>query len=129
MSTAQTLQQAWPFPKNPMPITIIGAGGIINDAHMPAYRKAGFQVLGVFDENVQRAQLMAERWQIARAWTSLDEMIADTGPRKVIYDAAIPPAATLSLLERLPVAASVLMQKPMGANLAQARAIVDCCQR
>jgi predicted dehydrogenase len=129
MSTAQSLQQAWPFPKDPIPIAIIGAGGIVNDAHLPAYRKAGFQVLGVFDENVQRAQLMAERWQIARVWTSLDEMIADTGPRKVIYDVAIPPAATLSLLERLPVAVSVLMQKPMGANLAQARAIVDCCRQ
>jgi predicted dehydrogenase len=129
MSTAQSLQQAWPFPKTPIPIAIIGAGGIVNDAHLPAYRKAGFQVLGVFDENLQRAQLMAERWQIARVWTSLDEMIADTGSRKVIYDVAIPPAATLSLLERLPAAASVLMQKPMGANLAQARAIVDCCRR
>ena len=129
MSIVQTLQQAWPSPKNPIPIAIIGAGGIVNDAHMPAYRKAGFQVLGIFDANVQRAQLMVERWKIARVWTSLDEMIADVGARKVIYDVAIPPAVTLSLLERLPLAASVLMQKPMGADLAQARAIVDCCQR
>jgi len=54
---------------------------------------------------------MAERWKIARVWTSLDEMIADVGAQKVIYDVAIPPAVTLSLLERLPLAASVLMQK------------------
>ena len=58
MSTAQSLQQAWPPPKNPVPIAIIGAGGIVNDAHMPAYRKAGFQVAGIFDENAHRAQLM-----------------------------------------------------------------------
>jgi predicted dehydrogenase len=129
MSTVQALQQAWPFPRSPLPIAIIGAGGIVNDAHMPAYRKAGFQVSGIFDENVQRAQLMAERWKIARVWASLDEMIADVGAQKVIYDVAIPPTVILSLLEQLPAAASVLMQKPMGADLAQARAIVDCCRR
>jgi predicted dehydrogenase len=129
MSTAQSLQQAWPPPKSPIPIAIIGAGGIVNDAHMPAYRKAGFQVVGIFDENPQRAQLTAERWKIARVWTSLDEVIADTVARNVIFDVAIPPTATLSLLERLPAAASVLMQKPMGVDLEQARAIVDCCRR
>ena len=129
MSTAQSLQQAWPPPKNPMPIAIIGAGGIVNDAHMPAYRKAGFRVVGIFDENPQRAQLTAERWKIARVWTSLDEVIADTVARNVIFDVAIPPSATLPLLERLPAAAAVLIQKPMGVNLEQAHAIVDCCRQ
>jgi predicted dehydrogenase len=129
VNTTQSLQQAWPLPKDPIPIVIIGAGGIVNDAHMPAYRKAAFEVLGIVDESTQRAQSAAERWKIARVWTSLDEVIADTGTQKVIFDVAVPPAVTLSVLERLPVAASVLMQKPMGANLAQARAIVDCCRR
>jgi predicted dehydrogenase len=129
MSTAQSLQQAWPPPKSPLPIAIIGAGGIVNDAHLPAYRKAGFQVVGIFDENAHRAQLTAERWKIARVWTSLDEVIADTADRNVVFDVAIPPTSTLPLLERLPAAASVLMQKPMGVNLEQARAIVDCCRR
>jgi predicted dehydrogenase len=129
MSTAQSLQQAWPPPKSPIPIAIIGAGGIVNDGHMPAYRKAGFEVAGIFDENGDRALLTAERWQIARVWTSLDEVIADTAARNVVFDVAIPPTATLPLLERLPSGASVLMQKPMGVNLEQARAIVDCCRR
>jgi predicted dehydrogenase len=129
MSTAQSLQQAWPPPKSLIPIVMIGAGGIVNDAHLPAYRKAGFPVVGIVDENRERAQATAERWNIARAWSSLDEALADTAARKVIFDVAIPPTATLALLERLPAAASVLMQKPMGVNLAQARAIVDCCRR
>ncbi len=129
MSTARSLQQTWPLPQSPVPVAIIGAGGIVNDAHLPAYRKAGFQVAGIFDENEQRARLTAERWQISRVWTRLDEVIADTAARSAIFDVAIPPAATLSLLERLPDAAAVLIQKPMGVNLGQARAILDCCRR
>jgi predicted dehydrogenase len=129
MSTAQPLQQAWPLPQKPLPIAIIGAGGIVNDAHMPAYHKAGFQVIGIFDNDTQRAQLTAERWKIARVCTSLEELIAAAVAQEAIFDVAIPPAATLSLLDRLPPGAAVLIQKPMGINLEQAHAIVDCCRR
>ena len=44
------LQQAWPMPSTPRPIVIIGAGGIVKDAHLPAYRKAGFLVAGPYDD-------------------------------------------------------------------------------
>ena len=37
------------MPKSPMSIVIVGAGGIVSDAHLPAYKKAGFKVLGIFD--------------------------------------------------------------------------------
>ena len=43
------LKNSWPLPSLPKPIAIIGAGGIVNDAHMPAYRKANFEVLGLYD--------------------------------------------------------------------------------
>ena len=43
------LKNNWPLPSFPKPIVIIGAGGIVNDAHMPAYRKANFDVLGLYD--------------------------------------------------------------------------------
>ncbi|MCC6777635.1 MAG: gfo/Idh/MocA family oxidoreductase, partial [Hyphomicrobiales bacterium] len=43
------LRQSWPRPSTPRPIVIIGAGGIVTDAHLPAYRLAGFPVAGVFD--------------------------------------------------------------------------------
>jgi predicted dehydrogenase len=128
MSTVQCLQQAWPQPTRSIPIVMIGAGGIVNDAHLPAYRKAGFQVIGIFDQNTERAHTTAGRWNIARVWASLDEVIAGTAGQKVVFDVALPPAATLPLLQRLPTAAAVLIQKPMGVNLEQARAIVECCR-
>ena len=38
------LNQEWRKPKNHSPIVIFGAGSIVNDAHLPAYKKAGFRV-------------------------------------------------------------------------------------
>lgn len=35
------------LPDHPRPIVMIGAGGIVKDAHLPAYRKAGFTVWGL----------------------------------------------------------------------------------
>ncbi len=35
------------LPERTFPIAIIGTGGIVKDAHLPAYRKAGFPVWGI----------------------------------------------------------------------------------
>ena len=43
------------LPKSPRPIICIGAGGIMRDAHLPAYKKAGFRVAGIFDLDTARA--------------------------------------------------------------------------
>jgi len=47
------------MPENPAPIIVIGAGGIVKDAHLPAYRKAGFQVQGIYDQNSAKADALA----------------------------------------------------------------------
>ena len=62
----------WPLPGNPNPIVIIGTGGIINDAHMPAYKKAGFEVLGVYDIDTTRSQETAKKWGIQNYKTLKD---------------------------------------------------------
>ncbi len=52
------LSQQVALPEKPMPIVIIGAGGIIRDAHLPAYKKAGFTVLGVYDKDEAKAHAL-----------------------------------------------------------------------
>ena len=49
------------LPRVPRPIVILGAGGIVRDAHLPAYRKAGFVVSAICDVNQDRARALAER--------------------------------------------------------------------
>ena len=54
-----SLRQSWPRPSAPRPIVIIGAGGIVNDAHLPAYRLAGLPVAGVYDLDHDKARTVA----------------------------------------------------------------------
>ena len=62
---------------------IIGAGGIVNDGQMPAYRKANFHVQGIFDINQENAQKTADRWQIETIYPSLNQATQFTD---VVYD-------------------------------------------
>ncbi len=115
------------LPKAPRPIILIGAGGIVRDAHLPAYRKAGFPVAGIFDPNQERARLLAQAFAIDQVPASLEDAIR-SAPRDAVFDVATPPAVFLDTLQSLPDGSCVLMQKPMGENLSQARQIRDLCR-
>lgn len=118
------LDQAWPAPKKPLPIVVIGAGGIVENAHLPAYRRLGLLVKGVFDTNVAASRARAERFSIATVYDSLEQAASEQG---VIFDIAVPASSLLSVLQALPERANALIQKPMGENLADARRIRELC--
>ena len=120
----KSLRQAWPLPAAPRPIVIIGAGGIVNDAHLPAYRLAGLPVAGVFDIDTEKARALAAKWDIP-AFPTLEEAIATPD---AVYDLALPPSAHLKVLPSLPDGAAVLLQKPMGSDLDEATAILKLCR-
>jgi predicted dehydrogenase len=117
------LQQAWPMPSAPRPIVIIGTGGIVKDAHLPAYRKAGFSVAGLYDPDRARAEALAHEWAIPHVFGS----IAAAAEADAVFDIAAPPVAHRDILAALPEGATVLLQKPMGLDLAGATAIRDIC--
>ena len=114
------------MPNTPAPIVMIGAGGIVNDAHLPAYRKAGFQVTGIYDIDSAKAHARAQAFAIPEVYTSLDEAVT-SAPQGAVFDVAVPAAATLDILPHLPDAAGVLIQKPLGDDLTAATAICDLC--
>jgi predicted dehydrogenase len=117
------LQQAWPMPSAPRPIVIIGTGGIVKDAHLPAYRKAGLEVAGLYDPDIVRADTLAREREGLRVFGSLAEAAA----ADAVFDIAAPPVAHHAILSALPEGAAVLLQKPMGLDLAGASAIRDIC--
>jgi len=119
-----SLRQSWPRPTAPRPIVIIGGGGIVNDAHLPAYRLAGLPVAGIYDIDRDKARALAARWE-TQAFATLEEAIAFPG---AVYDLALPPAAHLDVLPSLPDGAAVLLQKPMGRDLAEATRILRLCR-
>jgi len=65
------------LPLRPRPICIIGAGGIVNDAHLPAYKLAGFPVAGICDLDRSRAEKLASKFGVARVYESAAQMITD----------------------------------------------------
>ena len=120
-----TLAQAHPLPSRPKPIVVIGTGGIVADAHLPAYRKAGFTVAGLYDRDTAKAEALARTWDVPRVFASLAETVGQPG---VIFDVAVPPIAQLDVVGALPEGAAVLIQKPLGLDLAHATAIRDLCR-
>ena len=128
----QALESAAPpRPKNPRPIIVIGAGGIIRDAHLPAYAKAGFPVIAIADAMPGKAaELMcnpAISTEKTRSFESVSEAVS-FAPPDAVFDIAVPAGQLLTILPQLPDAAAVLMQKPMGNTLEEARAIRDLCR-
>ncbi len=121
------LNQSWPAPAAPKPVVIIGAGGIIRDAHLPAYQKADILVQGVTDLDQSRAESLAADHAIPAVHAELNDAVAAHGTQ-VVYDIATPPQVITEILPDLPDGAAVLIQKPMGADQDQARAIRQICR-
>ena len=115
------------LPARPRPIVSIGAGGIVHDAHYPAYGKAGFPVHGIYDPNQDRARSMAAQFNVPHVYTSLEEVAAQA-PADAVFDVAVPAKALLDVLPRLRDNSAVLIQKPMGETLDEARQILAICR-
>src|SRR5450755_4685420 len=109
------------------PIIIVGAGGIVRDAHLPAYSKAGFRVAGIYDLEHRKAQTLADQYGIPRVFATLEEAAAAATP-ETVFDVAVPAGSTADVLRALPSGLGVLIQKPMGENIEQARVIRDLCR-
>jgi predicted dehydrogenase len=117
-----------PLPKDPRSIVVIGAGGIVHHAHLPAYQKAQFPVAALVDANLKSATTLAEKFSVPLATTSLDEAIKKS-PKDSVFDVAVPAGAILDVLPLLPDGAAALIQKPMGNTLEEAEQILAICRK
>ena len=115
------------LPSEKRPIYIIGAGGIVNTAHLPAYQIAGFNVQGIFDIATGKAKATAEKFSIPHVFEGLNEMITHS-PANAVFDVAVPGSQIIPVVEQLPGGAAVLLQKPMGENYDEARQILQLTQ-
>ena len=128
MSQPLELNQRPTMPRQLRPIRLIGAGGIVRDAHMPAYQKAGFTVESVYDPDRDRAASLASQFHIAEVAESQAALV-DRASENAVYDVAVPAAALDEVLEQLPDSAAVLIQKPFGEDLDQAKRLLSLCQQ
>lgn len=116
------------LPEDPRPIVVLGAGGIVRDAHLPAYRKANFPVFGIANRTRARAEALAEQFDIERTFGSVQEAV-DAAPSDAIFDLALMPEQYLDALSALPSGAPVLIQKPLGNDLSSGLEVLELCRR
>ena len=118
------------FPPDYRPgVGIIGCGGIVKLAHLPAYAKYGVEVVGVYDAAPEATEGIQSRFPVVgRVFSSVDELLADPGIE--IVDIATHPAARRGLIERaLDAGKHVLSQKPFAVDLATARELIVHAER
>jgi predicted dehydrogenase len=119
------LSQAWPVPSRPRPIVVIGAGAIVRTSHLPAYARLRLPVAGLFDVRADAARETAAAFGVATVHPSL---AAAAATPDAVFDVAVPGDQVLGVLAALPPGSPVLIQKPMGENLAAARRILALCR-
>ncbi len=119
------LCQAWPTPENPSPVVGIGAGSIVRSAHLPAYRRLGLPVLGLFDTKFEVAASLCADFEVPHIYKSLEEALSAAS---AIFDVAVPADALRGILERVPEGSTLLIQKPFGRDLPEARVLCALCQ-
>jgi hypothetical protein len=119
------------LPKDRTPgIGCVGAGFIMADCHLVAYRAAGFNPVAIASADPAKARAVAERHGIARAYGHYRELLADERVR--VLDIAVPPDVQVDVIreavKHAPRLRGILAQKPLGVNYAQAVEVVRMCR-
>src|SRR5437016_12094745 len=70
-------------------IGCIGAGFIMRDCHLVAYRQAGFNPVAIASRDPTHARAVAELHAISRCHATVAELLAD--PTVEVLDIAVPP--------------------------------------
>src|SRR5919204_2017983 len=77
-------------------IGCIGAGFIMRDVHLAAYREAGFNPVAIASRTPEHAQAAAKQWEIPRVYDTWQELLDD--PAVEIVDIAFPPDLQLEIV-------------------------------
>lgn len=113
-------------PEHRRPIAIVGAGAIVDVAHLPAYRRAGLDVRGIFDLDQDKARDIAKNHGVPTVHASLDELLNSDVD---VVDIAVPAKAQPALVRQaLAAGKHVLCQKPFAEDLATARELVRAAE-
>lgn len=109
-------------------IGCVGAGFIMADCQLVAYRNVGFNPVALFSRNRANAQAVADRHTIANVYDDIDKLCAN--PAVEVLDIAVPPNAQIDVVRtalNYKNIRGILAQKPLGMNYQQAAEIVRLC--
>lgn len=129
MPAADTPDHLPPLPRDrSVRIGCIGAGFIMADCHLPAYRAAGLDVAAIAARRPEAAREVARRHRIPRVHDSVEALLDDRGIE--VVDIAVPPDAQPAIVlaaAARPHVRGILAQKPLAGSWAEAAALVRAC--
>ncbi len=109
-------------------IGVIGAGKIVRECHLPAYRSRGWQVVRIASRTLDTATKVASEFDIAGVSDDYLDVVRDE--RVEVVDISLPPHRHREFAEAAVAAGKhVMVQKPMASTLDDARAIVVAAQQ
>ncbi|MBP1884138.1 Gfo/Idh/MocA family protein [Sinorhizobium mexicanum] len=111
-------------------IGCIGAGMIMAECHLAAYKEAGFPVVAIASRTRDKAAAVAERWGIPTVHDTPDALISD--PSIEILDIAFPPDQQPELIRKALAQAhikGILAQKPLALTLEEAIELRDAAAK
>lgn len=108
-------------------IGIIGCGGIVRGAHLPAYRDFGYRIVGCCDLIEENVRLAQSQFGIEYATTNIDALLER--PDIHLIDLAVHASQRLPLVDKISRAGKhILSQKPFALNYADAARMVQLCE-
>jgi hypothetical protein len=110
-------------------IGCIGAGFIMADCHLVAYRQAGFNPVAISSHTPGKAREVALRHGLANAYDDYRELLERE--QLDVVDVAVPPdvqaGVIVEIVRRRGGIRGILAQKPLGVNYAEAKQLVERC--
>lgn len=106
-------------------IGCIGAGFIMADCHLEAYREVGLNPVAIASRTRTSAERVAKRHNIAKVYDSWQELLQDESIE--ILDIAIPPHEQINVIREAVKHKNIkgiLCQKPLAMSLSDAQEIV-----
>lgn len=111
-------------PEHRLPTAIVGAGEIVDLAHLPAYKEHGLDIVGITDIDQDRAKEVAERHGIPKVYESCEEIANDKDI--AVVDIAVYPWVQREIaVPMLDAGKDLLCQKPISYNYDEAVEIVE----
>ena len=109
-------------------IGCIGAGFIMDECQLVAYRAAGFRPVAIASRNPQHAADVARRHAIETVHPDYQSLLAD--PRVEVVDIAVPPDVQIDVVREAVKHAGhlrgILAQKPLGINYGRQKRSSSC---
>jgi hypothetical protein len=110
-------------------IGILGSGFIVDECHLVAYRKAGFNPVAIASRHRDHAARVAERHHVPTVFDTSDQLLDD--PSIEVLDLAVAPQVQFALIQaacRRGTLKGILAQKPLGVSYREAAEAVDLCR-